>query len=160
MTASLIPRGRKNERFSLMRAIVEMTGRENFRVNVFNAILDRLMTELRRRCTTYEQFHDRFKMFSNITQLNIPDVSKLAKQCEHYSDDLEECFEDECQHLRSHLIYCWSDKQSTTPLQMCKSRNETELLHLFPNADIGLRLFVCALATITVLSGHSNVWSA
>ena len=125
-----------------------MTGRENFRVDVFSAILDRLMTELQRRYTAYKQFHDRFKIFSDVTQLSTPDVSKLVKKLrEHYSDDLGEWLEEECQNLRSHLISCGSDKQSMTSLPMCESRHGTDLLHLFPNVDIGLCMSLCTPAT-------------
>lgn len=49
---------------------VQLSGRDNFRVNTFNVILDNLDSELRRRCQAYEEIHNKFSVITEFGNLN------------------------------------------------------------------------------------------
>jgi hypothetical protein len=87
---------------------VELDGKDNFRVNTFNVILDTLRSELHRRSYAYNAFTDRFAVFTKLPILHASDIKSHARALrEQYPNDLEAAFENECVPLtdRSEILH-------------------------------------------------------
>lgn len=125
---------------------INLSGRDNFRINTFHVIMDKLICELEKRRSAYQVFFDRFQVLTKISLMSFSEVAENAQKLQqYYSCDLEESFAEECLHFRAHLLSMGETSQ--TPLQMGKMMRDKELHNLYPNVDIALRMFVCTPAT-------------
>lgn len=124
-------------------------GRENFRVNVFYPIIDRLNSELQRRTNAYEHLHERFSFLDQLFSLDSDHIVVAATELiSKYSRDLEDMLREECIHLSSHLkIFYENKKDSITARELCCFLRENKLHDVYPNVDIALRMLLSIPAT-------------
>lgn len=128
-------------------------GREKLKVNIYFAILDRLITELQSRCSSYKLIFEKFSFLLNICDQSIDtsteDFIKEATNFQQfYKDDIEEeTFPLECIHFRNYIknaIEEGFDCNSTNLLGFIRDRN---LEDLFPNVNIALQLYLTMAVT-------------
>ncbi|XP_072161308.1 zinc finger MYM-type protein 1-like [Bemisia tabaci] len=138
---------------------VSFSGREDFRVNTFNVILDTLSVELRKRADKYDDLHSTFGFFEDIDlQQDSAIISnKAAELVALYPNDLEPTLVDESLHLKAFLIQCgsslWEKKgdkliKKTTSLRgLYKFLYDSDVLEIYPNVDIALRMILATPVT-------------
>lgn len=86
--------------------VITETGKEDFRINVFFVILDKLNAELVRRGSSYKDLCVKFDFLTNICSFDEEIISKKTRALiEQYPNDIEESFINECLHLRDHLFF-------------------------------------------------------
>ncbi|XP_046737103.1 zinc finger MYM-type protein 1-like [Diprion similis] len=125
-------------------------GREHFRINVFNTIIDTLSAELQRRSQAYRQLQQKFNFLDHLLTLDSNEIATGAKDLvSKYPEDLEESLREECIHLSSLLKTILRDdnQNSITALQVCKILRKNGLREMYPNVDIALRIFLSMPAT-------------
>lgn len=138
---------------------VALDGEEEFKINVFYVIVDRLCSELSRRRSAYEDFFTRFDCFHNLCSLSdeiLTNKAKILINC--YPSDLEESLINELIHFRIYLSSSDIGVNDTArsvvypriprgPRELLKFINQSDLLDVFPNITIALRMFLCTFAT-------------
>uniref|UniRef100_T1IKZ5 Uncharacterized protein n=1 Tax=Strigamia maritima TaxID=126957 RepID=T1IKZ5_STRMM len=83
----------------------ELSGRDRFRVTIFNVIIDRLITELWRRGSAYEELSKKFNFLTKLHHLESKDIRESARNLiTFYPGDLDRTLENECLHLQAHLL--------------------------------------------------------
>lgn len=132
-----------NYNFSL-----EISAKDNFRINTFYVILDRLATDLSNRRKAYETFCKPFDFIIKLHEFKNSEIKvKANDQCCTYKSDLKK-YEliNELLHFRSHQIKCFNEKK-ITPLQLLQVIHGHNMKDLYPNIEIALRIFVSIPAT-------------
>ncbi|XP_044592940.1 uncharacterized protein LOC123270860 [Cotesia glomerata] len=125
---------------------VQLSGRDQFRVNTFNVILDNLGSELRKRCTAYEKIQEKFSVIIEFGDLDNREIRKRAKRLrEIYCSDLESSLEDEFVHLHAHCTEKKMEKNS--PSDLLKLLHSNDLYTEFPNVEIAYRIFITLAVT-------------
>lgn len=67
-----------------------------------NIMLDQLTAELRRRQQAYSQLHARFGFLTMLPDLDTAAITSQAQNLvNHYPNDIEQCFPNECLHFKS-----------------------------------------------------------
>ncbi|XP_071568451.1 zinc finger MYM-type protein 1-like [Temnothorax nylanderi] len=126
---------------------VIMTGKNKFRVETFYAILDRIRSELEKRHSAYENVFKRFDFIRNLVHLSDSTIHEEAtKLYNYYAKDLEDSFAIECVHFRQFLNKTGS-KDKLKLIDLCTLIRDQNLLSVFPNIDIALRISLCMAAT-------------
>ncbi|XP_025205923.1 zinc finger MYM-type protein 1-like [Melanaphis sacchari] len=120
---------RKRQFDETMNEVITETGKEDFRINVFFVILDKLKAELVRRGILTR------KLF----------LKKTRALIEQYPNDIEESFTNECLHLRDHLFFKSDKKRSAQ--ELCQMLYTDELIDIYPNVTTALRMYLCTFAT-------------
>ncbi|XP_050516738.1 uncharacterized protein LOC126891602 [Diabrotica virgifera virgifera] len=134
---------------------ISFNGRDDFKINTFNVILDKLSTELRKRADKYSDIHSIFGFFEDI-DLQSSDV--ITEKANHlvilYPNDLETSLTDECFYLQAYLGQCESSLWEITGDQKVKKTSsisglykflyENGALEMCPNIDIALRMILSA----------------
>ncbi|KAM4770907.1 zinc finger MYM-type protein 1-like [Rhinophrynus dorsalis] len=125
------------------------TGKDNFRINTFNVILDELLVELRRRSEAYSALFDRFNFLEKIHTLDLPEIStSAANLLKSFNDDLEDDLVEECIQLNGHLKGLVEPECKSISLsRLCRMFHEEDLIDIYPNVHIALRLFLTSPAT-------------
>ncbi|KAJ8930407.1 hypothetical protein NQ314_016802 [Rhamnusium bicolor] len=110
---------------------VQLSGRDHFRVNTFNVILDKLDSELRKRCVAYEKIQEKFSVIIEFGNLDNREIRKRAKRLKNfYSSDLESSLDDEFVHFHA---YCTEKKmEQNSPSDILK------LLRPFQHLFLGM----------------------
>jgi hypothetical protein len=121
-----------------------LNGREKFKVNTFLVIVDRLLSELSKRKTVYEELSSLFDMFVSGTDWDETAISENAeKLCSKFMDDLpeKESFTNECLHFFSFLKTI-DEKHRKSFFDLQKIINDRGLRELYPYVDICLKIFL------------------
>jgi len=94
---------------------VEISAKDNFRINTFYVILDRLATELSNRRKAYETFCKPFDYFTKLHELENSEIMVKANElfCIYKSDLEKNEFINELLHFRSHQITSFNEKKIT-----------------------------------------------
>ena len=88
------------------------SGRDNYRMNVFYVIIDRLCKELKRRCNAYEGLFANFDFLIKLCELDTKQIFERAQTLRAtYSDDIEDEFDNECIHLHCYMTEDNLDKE-------------------------------------------------
>ena len=82
--------------------------RENFRVNTYLVVIDRLLSEIKKRKAAYTNVYERFGEIRSITVSDI--TSKCEELTRYYDNDIEPDFEKENWRLRDR---CRDDNRSS-----------------------------------------------
>ena len=124
---------------------VELSGRDRFRVTVFNVIIDRLIAELQRRGSAYEKLSKKFDFLTKLHSLESQDVRDGARNLEaFYPGDLDGTLENECLHLRAHLLPAEATGGKwLSSLELYTYILEKGFLDIYPNEGIALRMLLC-----------------
>ncbi|XP_036150479.1 uncharacterized protein LOC118648434 [Monomorium pharaonis] len=127
---------------------VVMTGRNKFTVGTFYVILDRVRSELEKRHSAYENVFKRFDFMRNLVHLSDTIHEEAAKLYNYYAENLEDSFATECVHFRQFLNKTSSEEKTKLKLiDLCKLIRNQNLLSMFPNIDIALRISLCMATT-------------
>jgi len=126
---------------------VIMTGKNKFRVETYYVILDRVRSELEKRHLAYENVFKRFDFIGNLIHLSDSTIYEEAtKLYNYYAEDLEDSFPTECVHFRQFLNKT-SSEDKLKLIDLCKLIRDQNLLSVFPNIDIALRISLCMAIT-------------
>lgn len=120
--------------------------RDDFRINVFNVIIDKLILEISYRKSAYNDFSTKFGFFSDLSTLSIDDITDKSRHlitC--YPNDLDESMPNELIHFREFIKCIKSAKPSAR--ELLKVIYEKNAQDLFPNTFIALRIFTCTFIT-------------
>lgn len=128
---------------------VQLTGSENFRVNTFNCILDSLYSEIKKRACKYSDLHNRFGFLETIKSLEASEITKCARELlSVYPQDLEPVIVNECLHLKAFLLENTdNERTSTTMTEINKVLHNFDVLDVYPNIAIALRMVLSTPAT-------------
>lgn len=124
---------------------VEFIGRENFKINTFNVIMDRLYTEIQKRKVVYDKLNSLFGFFvcDNKNSFDLKTLDEHSKiLCTLYDKDLPstEIFVNECKHFFGFLKDA-QEYPKTIP-KIYKVLHDNEVKDVYPYIDIALRLFL------------------
>ncbi|KAE9522628.1 hypothetical protein AGLY_016991 [Aphis glycines] len=137
---------RKRQFDETINEVITETGKEDFRINVFFVILDKLKAELVRRGSSYKDLCVKFDFLTNICSFDEEIISEKTRALiEQYPNDIEESFSNECLHLRDHLFFKSDKKRSAQ--ELCQMFYTNELIDIFPNVTTALRMYLCTFAT-------------
>lgn len=125
---------------------VQLSGRDYFRVNTFNVILDNLDFELRKRCVAYEKIQEKFSVIIEFGNLDNREIRKRAERLRKiYSSDLEFSLDDEFVHFHA---YCTEKTmENNSPSDLLKLLRANDLYTEFPNVEIAYRIFITLAIT-------------
>ncbi|XP_053568207.1 zinc finger MYM-type protein 1-like [Bombina bombina] len=125
------------------------TGKDFFRINTFNVLMDEILVELGRRSESYTALFDCFSFLEKVHNLTLPEIStSAANLLKYFNDDLEDDITEECIQLSGYLKCLMEPECKTIPLsRLCKLFHEEDLIDLYPNVHIALRLFLTSPAT-------------
>lgn len=122
-------------------------GSHHFKINTFYVIIDNLQQELSRRKIVYENLLSHFHFLEKIKTAPPHEIRQSANNLlKMYSNELEDCFVDECINFGAHLSTITNEK--LIPLMdLSKLIYERDLQEIYPNVLIALRIFLCKPAT-------------
>jgi hypothetical protein len=126
---------------------IEFRGRDNFKLNAYNVILDRLIVELREKHLQYKSIFEKYLCLLQLSTLSEVELKKEAKILqESFPNDLDPIlFEDELHHFKIHCQQTGIEKYS--PTKMLEHIRENGLEVVFPNVDITYRMLLCTAVT-------------
>lgn len=114
--------------------------KDDFKINVFLTIVDRLISELDRRKCAYDRVFEIFYVLFKFRELSVGEIrSEALKLCEVYSQDISDDLVEEILHLKEYLAL--EDKKHVNINNMCNWIRDRNLLDIFPNIDIVLRIY-------------------
>lgn len=119
-----------------------LTGAENFRINTFIPIIDKLTLEIKKRRQSYEGIYDKFGFLSeygSYTQSQINE--KCTKLVNAYKKDLQIDFVDEFR------LFCKYDDFKSGQQMMDYLHSNQHLRSSFKNVEIALRIYLCIFST-------------
>jgi len=81
-----------------------MFGRDKFKIETCFAILDRIESEIKKRCAAYINILEKYDFLINLNQLAMGEIIPKANKLQaFYNDYLEKSFSNEYLHFRSYL---------------------------------------------------------
>lgn len=126
---------------------VMLSGRDKFRVNTYNVILDTLISEMEKRKTVYDQLYSLFGFLINKNdreeEVNIKTLEEhCRKLCTLYEKDLPavEDFARECLHFFGFLKEL--EERPQTLIGLYEALHDNSLQDLYPYVNISLKLFL------------------
>lgn len=139
-----ISRTRKRKlQFDENREDYVVSNTDKFRIGSFFVIVDRLCSELEKRRSAYNSVYCNYKILCDFQTLTNDELRTLGIAfCEHYSDDVEEDFIEECIHLREHLKCT-----NTSVKNLCHWISSNNYIDVYPNVYVALRMFKSTAVT-------------
>ena len=132
---------------------VSANPRENFRVNTYLTIIDKLSMALSSRLGAYSVVNKRFGFLCKLNTISNEDISAAAQNIIRvYPADVEGSLVSELQHfaglLKTDLII-QNASESGTGLEMMMHRmlHSCNLNDTFPNVEIILRIYLCLMVS-------------
>lgn len=149
-----IPKRKKHvSEGSASDAMESMTGKQKFKVNTFNVIIDQLNSALKKRIEAYSTMQQRFGVLTEFESMSDDDiVAAIERLVGVYAGDLSSDFYSEfCQFI------CWykeqtkkiCSKEASTGIaqHMFKLMHKTGISTAFPNTEVALRIYLSLMAT-------------
>ncbi|KAJ8938652.1 hypothetical protein NQ314_011391 [Rhamnusium bicolor] len=128
---------------------IVLTGREKLKVDSFYAILDKIIVELKKRSTAYENIFSKFSLFFLMKECSQETlIQKTNCLREYYKDDLEMSFPTECLHFSELLKGSDLKNEKYSVIDLLSLLREKNLQTVFPNIDIALRIFVSMAVSV------------
>nr|CAH7732859.1 unnamed protein product [Callosobruchus chinensis] len=125
---------------------VSFSGRDNFRVNTFLPIIDKIKQQLIMRMNSYEEFVGKFGVIIKLMDLTTEKLeNEVKKILTVFKNDLEPSICDELIHLKSHLTA--NKIENKNPSSLYKWLIGNNLQDVYPNVEILLRMFICTPVT-------------
>src|ERR1043165_3547302 len=115
---------------------LHLSASDKFSTQSFYVIIDRLITEMRKRRTAYATTYERFNFLLARSLSSDEIVSKSKALIEIYSSDLEEAFTDEF------ILFSRMFAESETVAEMIKTQIQDKLVTSFPNVNIAFRIYL------------------
>ncbi|XP_046674775.1 zinc finger MYM-type protein 1-like [Homalodisca vitripennis] len=133
---------------------VNLTGRDDLRINTFLPILDSFICEFKRRKVAYSDFVDKFYFLTQLcdskTDINITEEelrNKATKLHQIYQNDLDSDFIEECIHFQKHCAVGMDNPSDKTLEGISTFLRKNSLHDVYPNLDIAVRISLCIPAT-------------
>ncbi|XP_050427362.1 uncharacterized protein LOC126837489 [Adelges cooleyi] len=125
---------------------VHMTGSDKLRIGTYFSILDRVKSEIEKRCAAYINTFGKYNFLTNLILLSPEEITQKANKLqEFYNVDLEKSFACECVHFRAYLQSINKNIDGVNELSILLRGNN--LYTVFPNVDIALRMLLCMAIT-------------
>lgn len=116
-----------------------LKGRERYRIETFNVIIDKLSSCLAHRTEAYRNITNRFESLLNLESEDLPTIRKQADAlCALYSSDLDENLADEIIQFRCFV----QSEQDKSPPKLLQVLLKHGLQSTFPNVFVALRIFL------------------
>ena len=132
---------------SVPDAMEDKSPKERFRVKVFLAALDNLLSAVEQRRNAYTEFDIRFSFWQNLHDLTSAQIQESAERLlEVYPQDLEDGLKDELSQFSEFLKQIGVDC-SSPELTYFTLIEENNLDTMFPNIDNSLRIYLCMMVT-------------
>lgn len=114
---------------------VHMTGSDELRIETYFTILDRVKSELEKRCVAYTNTFDKYDFLTNLILFSPEEIIQNAKKLqEFYNNDLEKSFACEYVHFRPYLQSINTNIDGVIELSIHLRGNNLDTV--FPNLDI------------------------
>ena len=101
--------------------------RQNFKIDVFLIIIDKLSSALQHRLDAYKDIHENFGFLTNLTVLSNDTIrGAAAKLMEEYSSDFEDCFSSELVQFSELFKKCIAQPQAQgqeKEVAQCENQN-------------------------------------
>src|ERR1043165_5544606 len=122
---------------------LHLSASDKFSTQSFYVIIDRLITEMRKRRTAYATTYERFNFLLDRSLSSDEIVSKAKALIEIYSSDLEEAFTDEF------ILFSRMFAESKTVAEMIQTQIQDKLVTSFPNVglNIAFRIYLSIFGT-------------
>lgn len=126
-----------------------MTASDAFRVNTFLVLVDRLVTELKKRQEAYASYNEKFAFITKIDELDIHTLTEKALSLEQtYPNDIETDIVQEIIHWKGFISSQILNKPESKSLQNLSSFLKKQNLEaVYPNLEIAIRIALCIPAT-------------
>lgn len=122
---------------------ISRQGQDQFRIESFLPMIDKITSELKKRTEAYKEISDLFGFFSQLTILSSTEISATAKSLiSQYPNDLDENLAYELIQFSSYLITLNTESVTSVPF-LLSHLIEKDLLEIFPNTYIALRIYLC-----------------
>lgn len=120
---------------------------EDFRINTYYIIIDKLQIEIRKRKLAYGKIFSIFGVLINLKKLDDDTIRKRATILYNtYPDYLEENFIEECLHFK-HVNILPDDNVSSKSELSLKTIINSNIESTFPNVATALRIFISIACT-------------
>lgn len=117
-----------------------LSGSDNFRVEVFFVIIDKLVSMLRQRSGAYGETCSYFGFLTALKKMSTEEVRTACRKfTQKYSTDLQGELGDE---LVQFVAFCRTMKSDLSPISLMTTLKERELQCAFPNVVIALRIYL------------------
>ena len=128
-------------------AEVKLSPRENFRINTFLAIIDKLDQNLRIRGEIYTKVSRTFDFLID-RKISIESCVTLSdKLISSYPDDLNSDLSQEVQHYHIYLNNKFPVDKKLSHYEMYRIIVEDNIKNVFPNVEISLQIFLSLMIT-------------
>ena len=118
----------------------ELSAGDKLKMNTFDAILDSLISDLKKR-SSYQQILNKFGVLIQLIFLNSSELRARAESLRRaYPDDQEISFVGEIAHVQSHRIA--NGMQHDFPMDSLQFLNKNDSHITFRNADVAYRLLL------------------
>lgn len=132
---------------SVPDAIDNQSPKDRFRVEVFLAVMDSLLSALEQRRKAYTQLNTRFSFLRNLHDLTPEQIQESADRLlEAYPHDLEDGLKDELPQFSEFVKHIGVDC-SSPELNYFTLIKENNIDTTFPNTDNLLRIYLCMMVT-------------
>jgi hypothetical protein len=118
-------------------------GKENFWVNTYLVIIDRLLSEIKRK-KLLKEFHGKFEFMNNILERDKTQLLNGAITLQQYYKDLEEFV---CDEIIQFKAYMSNEIKIPSLGDMYRVLLENHIQEIFPSLEIALRIFLSTAAT-------------
>nr|XP_047141431.1 uncharacterized protein LOC124816327 [Hydra vulgaris] len=130
---------------------LNVSTRDNFRIQQFYVIIDRLNNEMEKRRAAYKVLYERFNFLLDNRFLSTEEVvAKTKALIQLYPSDLEDEFTD------VFLLFSQMFNDGKSVSDKIKLQIDNKLVESFPNVIIDFRIYLSILRTITVLGRNSE----
>ena len=121
---------------------VELDAKESFRISGYVAVIDVLLSQLKKRTNAYSEMSDRFGFLRALVQLEVEQIREsCSKLVELYQEDLSPDLTDETIQFQAMMKESEPDS-GRTELEMYSFLIERKLTDTFPNVEVLLRIYL------------------
>lgn len=121
---------------------VELDGRDDFRINTFYVILDKILSEFQKKYFVYKAIHQKFSVITDMHCLNTAKLREKSLDLKNsFDQDIEALFENEMILFRNYCVK--KNVENHSPMDLLKLLRTNELHTVYPNVDIAYRMLVC-----------------
>ena len=126
---------------------VRLSPRDNFRINTFNVIIDKLYCSLNERGKIYANVASKFEFMTDRTLSEQDCNTSCDNLINNYPDDLNTEFSSELQQFQSYLNNKLSADIFVNHSDMYEIIIKDNIKSVFPNVEIALRIFLTLVIT-------------
>lgn len=122
----------------------DLTSRENFIINRYYVICDKLIFELKKRNSAYLEIEKRFSFLFKNNMKKSDIIKNISNLLDHFPDDLDkETFVDEMLQFQELKMPLFSDdKTIDDPQYQLKYLKSMNIKHTFPNIETLLQIYL------------------